>query len=625
MADILHSVDALIASISYVNLAGGIIVVINPTQGYVRLTGTVLQPSLNFVQILSTIQTKSVSPQNTVNFAGTLQTASRNYVRLVGTILNDKLPTHSVDAAVATQNRGYVQLTATTVAPLARGICGSFPDASFVNLAAWIVIAGDSIQMPNSGFTASDDFLSSQLALQAYKPVSIISLAGYNLIVTAFTPLVVSWQTRTRGWLTRLDEAPGGILIKTTADTHTLPNGAVITTTTQIYQIQDITKTVVTIANSATPSRVSTIVTEQTKSGQTVTTETDTSTINGTINKLTKKSLFTEPPTKDNIQPITVRTLDGITHYQFFDQVNPEWAGGDAEGLTTTSSQQQIIPGTLNGSSVDPYGNPILTRITNTTETDPLGKVIETRLEETGIRDVGTTTTNETDSFNGIIEKTHKVITYPDGSQTIQDITKNKSTGEIVEVSNETVTDEYGQVTTTVTNTDIKTFVDPSSGVLRTVTTKTVTVTKGGVTTTDTKVDTTDDYEDSLINDKVKVIFIQEFTITSVMDEMTMLALAEINMDNQRSFALLELFSQQLGNASLTYALRQRLINQYNTADDCVNTSVLQANGRIYQVVFAPSASAFRPKLILGTEPHVYECQFIIQVRSDLVMGTVGF
>jgi hypothetical protein len=41
--------------------------------------------------------------------------------------------------------------------------------------------------------------------------------------------------------------------------------------------------------------------------------------------------------------------------------------------------------------------------------------------------------------------------------------------------------------------------------------------------------------------------------------------------------------------------------------------------------VFAPSASAFRPKLIPGTEPHVYELQLILQERSDLINGTVGF
>jgi hypothetical protein len=619
-----HSGDLLVSAfvLSYVKLAGTVIFPINPANGYVRLNATTAQPQLSYVQLLATI--KAVGEFPPVNLAGTIKTFARSYARLAGTILRPG-PSHSGDLVVATPALSYVNLAATIETTIQLGFCGKFPDASFVKLAGWIVQAGDSIQMPNSGFQRADDFLSSQTALQAYKPMSIISLAGFNLIATALTLGVVSWQTRTRSWLTRQDEAPGGILLTTTTNTHTLPNGAVITTVTQQFLIQDTTKTVVTVTNSGTPNRTSVIITEKTRGGQITTRELDTININGIINSTEKKTVFTEPPTKDNVQPITVRTLDGITHYQFFGEVNNEWAGGEQEGITSTANQEQIIPGILNGQTQDQYGNPILTKITASTVTDPSGKVTMTRTEQTGARrDVGTTTTDTTEQFVGIQTKTHKVVTYPDGSQEVTDTTTNDTTGDSTETSVETVTDEYGQVTITTTNTETKTFTDPVTGLLRQTITKTVTVNKSGVVTKDTTTVVSDNFDDSIVNDKIKVLYIQEVTITCVIDEFTMYALLELNISHQKQFALVELFTQMLGNANLSFALRNSLIQQYNAAN-CIPSVPLQANGRIFQVIFAPSASAFRAKYIVGTEPHVYELQLILQERSDLINGTRGF
>jgi hypothetical protein len=624
IVQISHSIDAdiiVVALVSFVRFFGSIIFPINPTNGFVRLAGTVLEPQLSFVNLAATIEGKSLS---FINLAGTVQVALRNYVKLAGNISSDKTPTHHVDADISTQSLSFVQMVGTIVGAVSPGPCTKFPDASYVKLAGWIVIPGDSVQMPNSGFSRADDFLSSQVALQAYKPMSIISLAGYNLIITAFTAGVFSWQTRARTWLTRQDEIPNGILLTTTTSVHTLPNGAIVTTVTQVKLVQDVQVTIVTIKNSATPQRTSVIVTEKNQSGQTVTRETDTTNVNGVISTQTKKTVYTQPPDVDNIQPITVRTLDGVTHYQFFDQVNTEWAGGDQEGVTQTQTQETITPGSLNGKTQDQFGNPILTRISDTIVNDPTGKLTHTHTEETGIRGVGTTTTDTQDSFNGIIETTIATTTFPDGSQEVKKRVKNSLTGDTTETSTEQVTDEFGQITTTVTHTEIKTFADPVTGALRQVTTKTVNVTKSGVNTVDSTVVTTDNFEDVIINDKIRVIAIQEFTITCVIDEFTMFALWEINESHQKQYALQELFGQQLGNANLSYALRQRLIGQFNAAN-CVPCVNLQANGRTWCVVFAPSASAFRPKLILGTEPHVYELQLIVQARSNLIDGTIGF
>ncbi len=278
----------------------------------------------------------------------------------------------------------------------------------------------------------------------------------------------------------------------------------------------------------------------------------------------------------------------------------------------------------MNGKTVDSFGNPILARVTNATVNTPDGKVISTQTTQIGIRDAGTTVTDTSEQFTGLQTTTHTVITYPDGSKEITDKTTNDVTGDSTEISTETVTDEFGQVTVTVTTTDTKVFVDPVTGVLRQTVTKTVVINKGGVTTTDQTVQTTDDFDDSIINDKFKTIFIQEFTITCVIDEMTMYALAEYNISHQKQYALQDLFTQLLGNGKLSYALRQSLIDQFNAAN-CIPTLLLQALGRTFQVVFAPSASAFRPKLIPGTEPHCWELQLIVQERSDLINGTIGF
>lgn len=613
----------LVGSTAFINLQGKIQFPI-PVGGFLKFAATVAAQQRQFVMLNGTL--KSIS-RSYVKLQGTIREVARQYIQLQGTISAAKVanPTHNADFVSSTSGpASFILLAANIATSVSPGACSSFPDASFIKLEGWIVIPGDSQQMPNSGFTRSEDFLSSQVALQAYKTMSLIKLNGLNLIVTAFTTGVLSWQTRARSWLTRVDEAPGGILLTTSTSVHTLPNGCQVTTTTEQRQNQDTAVTIVIIQNSATPERVSTIITEKTQNGATITKESDTTTINGVKHTLTKRSVYTQPPETDNIQPITVRTLDGVTHYQFFDQENTEWAGGDAEGLTTTQLAEQVVPGSLNGETTDPFGNPILTRITNTTENDPSGKVTQTNLEETGITDVGTTTTNTNDSFNGIVETTQVTTTYPDGSQEVKTSVKNLVTGDIIATSVETVTDEFGQVTITTTNDETHTFADPVTGVLRTVETKTVTVDKGGVITTDTTVATTDNFEDDIVDDKIKVIFIQEFTITCVLDETTMYAIWETNESHQRLYALQELFGQQLGNATLSYAVRQRILSQFNAAN-CVPSVPLQALGKVFQVVFAPSASAFRAKYIPGTEPHVYELQMILQERSDMIDGTIGF
>lgn len=619
-----HFGDAYIIAVevSAVRLQGNIQFPI-PPQGFVFFNGTILAPQLSFVNLNGTIQGGTLS---FVSLNGTIRIQNLSYVQLQGTISDAKQasPQHNADFYVSTASISFVNLAASIVASVSPGPCSSFPDASFCKLSGWIVIPGDSQQMPNSGFSAADDFLSSQIALAAYKRMSIVNLAGFNLIITALTTGVLSWQTRARSWLTRVDEAPGGILLTTSTTVHTLPNGAVVTTTTEQRQQQDTAVTIVTINNSATPERTSVIVTEKTQSGQTITRESDTTNINGIRNTLTKRTVYTTPPETDNIQPITVRTLDGVSHYQFFDQINTEWAGGDQEGLTNTINQEQIMPGSINGETTDPFGNPILTRVTDNQLTDPSGKFTHTHTEETGITDVGTTTTDTAEQFNGIIDTTVTTTTYPDGSQEVKTTVKNLITGDTIETDNETVTDEYGQVTNTVTTDETHTFVDPITGILRTIETKTVIVNKGGVITTDTTVATTDNFEDDIVDDKIKVIFIQEFTITCVLDETTMYAIWEINENHQKQYALQELFGQMLGNANLSYALRQSVFAQFNAAN-CVPSVPLQTMGKVFQVVFAPSASAFRAKYIPGTEPHVYELQMILQERSDMINGTIGF
>lgn len=602
-----HSVDCyiLFQRVDHIRLAGNIIFPIRPPN-FLRLVGTLATQTVSFVNLAGTIQ---FSTRAFVNLLGTITSANRSYVRLKGTIQNPTYDIHNIDAVVAVStvnNNSFVNLNGTIIAPVQVGPCGSFPDSSYVNLRGWIVAAGDSVQMPNSGFTSADDFLSSQVALAAYKPMSVFILNGIALIVTAFTTGVISWQTRTRSWLRRVDAAPNGILLTSKVNKHTLPNGAVITTTTNVVQNQDMLTTTVTIQNSSTPERTSVIVTEKSKTGSINTIEKDTVNING-VATTTTKTVHSNPPTTENIQPLKVTTLDGVEHYQFFGQDNTEWAGGEAEG-TTLSTSVESITGT--------------TKVTKESVATPDGKIIETTTTVTGTQEAGTTTTATSEQFNGTQTVVHKVITYPNGSQTITDTVTDDTTGDSVETSTETVTDEFGQVTVTKTKTETQTFVDPTTGIARTIETKTVTVDKGGVITTDNSVDTTNDFEDDIYTQKVQVIFIQEFTLNVVIDEMSMFGLWEINETHQKNYALLELFGQQLGNLNLSFLLRQSLIDQYNAANACVIPVKLQANGRVYQVVFAPSASAFRAKYIPGTEPHVYELQMILQERSNLINGT---
>src|SRR6266576_228690 len=417
---------SIVINRNYVNLSGKIQFAIDPL-GYIKFIGTVAQPVRQFINLAATVASKNnfysvnlagqiqvVSRNPYIILKGTLQLGSRNYVRLAGTIAN---PT-----------RNFINLSGTIVQKITKGPCGTFPDAAFINLAGWIVnpaSTNDSRQMPNQGFTLVDDWLSSNDALNSYKPTSRFTIfgstlpsAGISILVTAFTAVVVSFQTRTRNWLRRVDQASSGILINTKVNTHTLPNGSTITTTTQTVQQQDTLVTTVTIRNSGTPTRTSTIITEKTASGQSLTREIETDTINGIINSKETKTLLTKPPTQDNIQPLQIRTLDGVIHYQFFGTVvNNEWAGGDQEGLTTTTRKVQIVPGTLNGKTTDTFGNLIYNQMTDETETDPTGKVIQTHTEEIGTRkDIGTITTDTAQQFTGLLVNTTKTVTFPDGS-----------------------------------------------------------------------------------------------------------------------------------------------------------------------------------------------------------------
>lgn len=603
-----HFLDVFISNFairSYVRITSNIIFpIISPN--YVRLNGALATPNLSFVNVAGTIIGRGISFTQLV---GTIQSSVRSYVKLVGSVQKPTYDIHDIDVDISIPELSYIQIVGTIRGSIQQGPCGSFPDASYVNLEGWIVAPGDSVQMPNSGFTSADDFLSSQIALAAYKPMSVFILNGIALIVTAFTTGVVSWQTRTRSWLRRVDAAPNGILLTSKVNTHTLPNGAVITTTTEVRQNQDVVSTTVTIQNSATPLRTSQIITEKSKSGHTTTVEKETNNANGVL-ETTTKTVFSKPPTTENIQPLKVTTLDGVQHYQFFGVDNQEWAGGDQEG-TTVSKEQTTIVGT--------------TKTTQEIVDTPDGKHIETTTTIQGSPEAGTTTTEISSEFQGTQTTVHKVITYPNGATTTIDTVTNDVTGDSVETQVETVTDEFGQVTITTTKTETTTFVDPTTGLTRTVETKTITVNKGGVITTDSQVDTTNDFEDDIYTQKVQVIFIQEFTLNVVIDEMSMFGLWEINETQQKNYALLELFGQQLGNLNLSYLLRQSLIDQFNTANSCVKPVTLQANGKTYQVVFAPSASAFRAKYIPGTEPHVYELQMILQERSNLINGTQGF
>jgi hypothetical protein len=622
MADFSHSIDAYVLTTtrSFLPLGGNLIWPVKAT-GYVRLNASLLQPTLQFVNLAATLQGAT---RLFVNLAASLQSpATRQYVRLNATLLPPG-DSHQIDALVSITAVGsFVNLNGSLEAP------SLISPVGFVRLDGYLVKQNDSVQMPGSGFSPDEDFLSSSLAGSAYKPFSLFSLKGINLIVTAFTMGVISWQTRTKSWMTLVDGSPGGVVTSTQVQKQQLPNGDVLTTTTVTEQKQDTQIITITVVDSGTPTRTSISIQEINRNGQSTSREIETNTINGVKNSVEKKNVFTTPPTVDNIQPIKVTTLDGVTHYQWFSGggiPNEEWAGGDAEGLTTTKTQQSMFPTTLNGKSTDSFGNPIMDLHTVTTETDPTGKTTTTTVDQVGVQpNVGSTVTDTTTSFNGIITTIHKVTTYPDGSQSITDTTTNDLTGDSTTTTTTTDTDQYGQVTTTVQFVEKKTFTNAQTGQPEETVTTTTKVTVGGVTKTTVTTTTNNNFEDSIVNDKVKVYGIQEYTLECVLDQLSMNALLEVQITTQQQYALQELFGQQLGNANLSYALRQRLITQYNETLCGMRPMLLQANGKTYYVVFANSASAFRAKYIPGTEPHVYELQMILQERSDLINGTQGF
>lgn len=623
---LVHNVDLLPTRPfrSFVNLNSNVIPPITDPNAFVKLNSTVLTTNRSFVLLAGTI--RSANNRSFVKLNATVQSQVRSFVKLAGTVTKGNSPTHNVDMVIAQINRSFVNLAGTIVQPLTSGACGSFPNISFVKLAGWIIDPKQSHQAPGTGLLPIDDFQSSLIAQSVYHAVSQIILDGIALIITGFTVGVISYQTRTRTWLRRVDDAPSGILISTEKQVRQLATGQVITTITTTEQNQDTTIVTVQTINGNTPNLVQKTVTETTRTGKTTTREITTNTTNGIINQVQKKTITTQPPFKDNVQPIKVTTLDGVQHYQFFNAVNPEWAGGDAEGTTETDTTTQITPSSLNGQTHDQFGNPILSKVTTSTETDPTGKVIETRTEEIGTRrDVGTIVTDTESDFNGIQTTTISKTTYPDGSQDVKTTVTNNTTGDSIQTDVSVNTDIFGNVTTTTTVTETKTFVDPVTGIVRETVTRTETTQVNGVTTNEITSTVNNNFEDDIINDKIREYLIQELTITCSMDWQNMDALLEKQIQHQTQYALVELFGQQLGNAQLSFALRQRLIQQFNAATDCMIPLKLIALGKTYDVVFAPSASSFRAKYIPGTEPHVYEVQMILQERSNLINGTRQF
>lgn len=625
-----HSVDIFVntggmgVSLSFINLNSDVIPPITDPHAFVQLRASLANLGRNFLNLAGTIVT--TNNRSFLNLRGTVVQKTVNYVKLAGTVSLGGAPTHNVDLSVAPQLLSFVQLAATLVQPLTQGGCGSFPDVSFVKLAAWVVDPAQSTQAPGTGLLPADDFNSSAEALSVYSAVSQIILDNINLIVTGFTVGVISYQTRTRTWLRRVDEAPSGILITTETQVRTLPTGQVITTVTTTEQNQDTTIVTVKTSNGNTPNLVQTTVTETTKTGKVTTREITTNNVNGIIHQEQKKTVLTTPPITDNVQPIKVTTLGGLQFYQFFGPPNQEWAGGDQEGLTDTLTDIAIIPGTLNGETHDQFGNPILAKTTTVTETDPSGKTSISTTTEIGTRrDVGTIVSDTESDFNGIQTTTHQTTTYPDGSTETKDTTTNNTTGDSVETDVEVSTDIYGTVTTTTTRIETKTFVDSLSGLLREQVTKTVTTQVDGVTINEVTSTVNNNFEDDIVNDKIRVYLIQEFTVTCIMDWQNMDALLEKQIQHQTQYALVELFGQQLGNAQLSFAFRQKLIQQFDAAANCMIPLKMTALGKTYDVVFAPSASAFRAKYIPGTQPHVYEVQFIVQERSNLINGTRQF
>lgn len=478
-------------------------------------------------------------------------------------------------------------------------------------------------QIPESDV---EDFDSSAVAADAYRAISAIKLDGVTLILRSFVSGVTSFQTRTKQWLRRVDIAPSGILLSTEVKKHTLPNGQVVTTTTGRRQVKDVEIVTVTTQNAATPSRTTVVETQTDKSGTQTKREISTTDEQGIKRTEEKKTVHTEPPDRDNVQPIKVVTLDGVTHYQWFGVENPDWAAGDQQGTTTTNRSEQIIPGQLNGQEVDSFGNPILVKVVDEDITHPDGRIEHVHTETAGIQQqAGTTVTDEQSTFSGSQVKTVRTVTHPDGSKTITDITTDVGTGDSVEVATQIETDEFGQVTTTVVTTRTTTVLDSDTGRYQTNVKKTTVVTRGGVTTTDVSETTRDSFDDDLLDSKVKVFLIQEFTISCIIDSDARAGLFEKNLKHQMNWAKIELLTQMLGNLDLSWDLRQTLMSQYDNAMANLNPMEMEALGNTYNVVFAPSASAFRSNLVVGVEPHIYELQMILQQRSDLSLGVKTF
>jgi hypothetical protein len=622
-----HSIDAYalssgsIQSLAYVNLELDAIFPGDPANT-VNLNIDGLAPGFGFVNLALTATPVT---EDYVKLGLSASRQTEGYVKLGLTTFLCDLPTHSMDVLISLGNLSYVRLGILGVQGLQPGISLRFPDTSFVKLALWAV---SSVPGQNSkqdpGKDIGIDFLSSQEALGVYRPISLISVNGINLIITSFIAGVTSYQTRTKQWMRRVDEAAGGIVISTEITTHTSPVGRTTTTTRQIKQVQDTTITTVTVQDEGM-STVTASVTETSKSGKEVKRQIQTNTENGIRHTIEKKVVSSQPPTRENLQPIRVRNLKGMEFYQWFGQPNEEWAGGEVEGTTTTETDTQIVPSSLNGATVDSFGNPILAKITDQTATKPTGEVIQTYTEVIGTQEAGTIVTDSESDFNGLQTTTVTTTRYPDGSSTVTTTVVDNLTGDSVETAIETATNEVGQVTITTTVAETKTFADPVTGQVRQTVTKTVTTVVDGVTTTDVTTVANNDFEDDIISDKIKVFLVQEFTITCIIDWMSMQSLEETFGTHQIGYARLELYGQQLGNANLSWPYRQRLISQYNGAMDSITPVPMQALGKTYNVVFAPSASSFRAKYITGTDPTVYELQMILQQRSDLTTGERGY
>jgi hypothetical protein len=635
MADQSHSLDIFIvprashnlsawiqaSPASHVNLAIDTIFPANPTY-LVNLGLDAAAPGTSFVNLAMDVVSKD---QSFVNLGLSVANPTESYVKLGLTGMLGGVPSHNLSAVVALPNTSFVRLGMTVIQLLQADTLLKFPDSSFVKLDMWAVssVRGKaSIQVP--GGNEANDFLSSDVAKDAYPTMGLIQLDGINLIITSFIAGVISYQTRTKQWMRRVDEAAGGIVTVVETNKHTDAVGHTIITTTTRKQVQD--TNIVTVKTEDLGSSVIAIeVIETSKSGKETKREISTTTENGIKHTKELKTVTSKPPVRENRQPIKVRNLAGIEFYQWFGAPNEEWAGGEEEGTTSTATDTQIVPSSLNGQTTDSFGNPILARITDQTVTKPTGEVLQTHTEEIGIRDVGTTVTDTDSEFQGIQTKSTTTTTYPDGSQQIVVTVTNNLTGDSLQVDTTTATSETGQVTITTVTTETKTFDDPVTGQVRTTTTKTTNRTIDGVVTEDVTTTTSNDFEDSIINDKIKVFLVQEFTITCIIDWISMQALQELFTTHQMGYARLELYGQQLGNASLSWLYRQKLITQYNQAMDQIRPVPLLALGKSYNVVFAPSASSFRAKYITGTSPNVFELQMIVQQRSDITTGAWGF